>query len=53
MTENEKRADGAPEQTPDEEPRTGNPTTEPRGNGPVDEEALEKAKETLERVKPY
>jgi hypothetical protein len=42
-----------PDETPESDARTGQPTTEPRGNGPLDEEALAEGKENLESVKPY
>jgi hypothetical protein len=51
MTENEQGK--TPDETSREEARTGQPTNEPRGNGPVDEEALEEGKENLGSVKPY
>jgi hypothetical protein len=53
MTENENTGRKTPEETSEEDARTGQPTNTPRGNGPVDEEALEKGKENIESVKPY
>ena len=53
MTENEPTGGKTPEETPEEEARTGQPTSHPRGNGPVDQEAVDKGRENIESVKPY
>jgi hypothetical protein len=51
MTENEHRDDVDEPQGPG--PVGDGITKEPRGNPEPDQEALEKGRETLERVKPY